>query len=226
MKQSLNFNSSSEFPNPEQADDEGLVMVGGTVSAETVLAAYKKGIFPWFDSDLLPLWWSPDPRCVLFPDELHISRSMYKLLHQSHFEFRLNFSFETVLENCATIKRNNQQGSWITSGIQQAYLQLFKLGFGWSAETWFDDELVGGIYGVKLGNVYFGESMFSVKSNASKFALFHLVELMKKQGAVLLDCQVYSPHLASLGARTIPRKQYLDILTRNIPAAGQNLVAR
>lgn len=196
------------FPDPAFAEKDGLLAVGGDLSTERLLLAYKSGIFPWFDSDL-PFWWSPDPRFVLFPAELNVSTSMKTLLKRKAFDFTINKAFEQVIANCKTVRRDGQAGTWITEEMQDAYIQLHKQGFAVSAEAWKDGELVGGLYGIRMGKFFFGESMFSHQSNASKYAFISLVEKLKSEGIEMIDCQVYTAHLESLGARMIPRKDFL-----------------
>ena len=197
------------FPPLHEADEEGLLLIGGKVTPARVLEAYRKGIFPWYNEDEIPLWWSPEPRFVLFPAELHISRSMKKLLAKPVFSFRMNAAFEQVIMACASVPRNGQQGTWITSEMKDVYTRLHLAGHAHSAETWYNGELVGGVYGVVIGQVFFGESMFSKKSNASKFAFIKLVQL---NGVALIDCQVYTPHVEHLGARLLPRNEFVRLL--------------
>jgi len=204
------------FPDPQQALDDGLLAIGGNLSTDRLLLAYRSGIFPWFNEDELPMWWCPDPRFVLFPRELKVSKSMQKLLKGDNFEFRVNTSFEDLILNCRQSKRKDQDGTWITSEIVAAYCDLHRLGFACCAETWQGGQLVGGLYGIRLGNVFFGESMFSLVSNASKFAFIHFVKQLQAEGVVMIDCQVYTPHLESLGARMIPREDFLHILQKEI----------
>lgn len=202
------------FPPLEKADEEGLLLIGGRVTPERVLEAYPKGIFPWYSEDEIPLWWSPDPRFVLFPKDLHISRSMQKLLKKNSFEFRTNNAFDDVITACATVWREGQEGTWITPEIKDVYCTLHRAGFAHSAEAWREDQLVGGVYGILLGQVFFGESMFSRQTNASKFAFIKLVQQLQQQGVVLVDCQVYTPHVESLGAGLIARKTFAAMLQR------------
>ena len=197
------------FPDPAFAEKDGLLAVGGDLSTERLLLAYRSGIFPWFDGDL-PLWWSPDPRFVLFPAELKVSTSMKSLLKRKAFDFTINQAFEEVIANCKTVRRDGQAGTWITEEMQDAYIELHKQGFAISAEAWKNGELVGGLYGIRMGNLFFGESMFSHQSNASKYAFISLVEQLKSEGIEMIDCQVYTAHLESLGARMIPRKEFLQ----------------
>lgn len=199
------------FPPVDMAEPDGLLAMGGDLSSERLLLAYKSGIFPWYDGDT-PLWWSPDPRFVLFPDHLRISKSMWQILKKKQFRFSVNESFRAVIHNCKNIPRNQQQGTWITDEVEHAYTLLHEKGFAFSAETWLGDELVGGLYGIKLGKAFFGESMFSKVSNASKFAFIQYVQQLKEEGIALIDCQVYTPHLESLGGIMIPRQKFLQIL--------------
>lgn len=199
------------FPPVEEALPDGLLAMGGDLSTERILLAYKQGIFPWYDGDI-PLWWCPNPRFVLFPDELKVSKSMKALIKKNAFEFRINHSFSEVINNCKETKREGQDGTWIKDDVEAAYNNLHKMGFAHSAETWKDGKLVGGLYGVRLGKVFFGESMFSKESNASKFAFIKYVEQLKKEGVVLIDCQIYTEHLESLGAKMIMRQQFIQLL--------------
>lgn len=206
------------FPSLSKADDEGLLLIGGKVTPERVLEAYPKGIFPWYNEDEVPMWWSPDPRFVLFPGELHISRSMQKLLRKQTFSFRTNTAFEAVIDACSSVPRAGQDGTWITPEMKAVYTQLYHRGFAHSAEAWQDGQLVGGIYGIRIGNVFFGESMFSRETNASKFAFICFVQHLQKSGVQLVDCQVYTPHVESLGARLIPRIFFVHLLQEHCQA--------
>lgn len=199
------------FPSVSEALPDGLLAIGGDLSVDRLLLAYRKGIFPWFDGSV-PMWWCPDPRFVLFPAELKVSKSMAALLKRNAFEFTLNKAFEQVIKACKEKKRTDQDGTWITDDVEIAYIQLHKLGYACSAEVWQNDELAGGLYGVRLGNVFFGESMFSHVSNASKFAFIKYVNHLVRDGVKLIDCQVYTEHLESLGARMIDRKAFLQYL--------------
>ncbi len=205
------------FPPQEEAWEDGLLAAGGDLRPERLLLAYRNGIFPWYNEDEPPLWWCPDPRFVLFPQELKVSKSMLQLIRKEHFEFRINTAFEQVINSCADIERKGMEGTWITDNVAHAYTQLHQLGHAHSAEAWHNGELVGGLYGVWLGNVFFGESMFSKQSNASKFAFVNWVQCLIEKGVTLIDCQVYTEHLESFGARMIPRKDFLHILDREIP---------
>lgn len=196
------------FPPADEALNDGLLAIGGDLSVERLLMAYRKGIFPWFDGDI-PMWWAPNPRFVLFPDELKVSKSMKVLLKRKAFEFTINKAFPQVISACKEKKREGQDGTWITDDVEAAYLQLHQLGHAHSAEAWADGELVGGLYGVRLGNLFFGESMFSHVSNASKYAFIRYVQELQKEGVRLIDCQVYTGHLESLGARMIDREEFM-----------------
>jgi len=181
------------------------------------LLAYKSGIFPWYDEGV-PLWWCPDPRFVLYPAELEVSKSMKQLLKKNAFEFTINKAFTDVILNCRVAERKGQDGTWITEDIVIAYTKLHDMGYAHSAEVWQDGELVGGLYGIRMGKVFFGESMFSMVSNASKYAFIKWVELLQQEDTTLIDCQVYTEHLESLGARMIPRTDFIMQLQRLIPA--------
>lgn len=198
------------FPNVEEATGEGLLAIGGDLSIERLLLAYKSGIFPWYDEDSPLLWWSPDPRFVLFPDKLKVSRSMQQLLNKEMFKVTVNTSFENVITTCAIQKRKGQKGTWITQDMIEAYIKLYKLGYAKSIEVWQEDNLVGGLYGIDLNNgVFCGESMFTLVPNASKFGFITLVQ----QGEYkLFDCQVHTKHLESLGAQDMDREAFLSYL--------------
>lgn len=199
------------FPPVEDAMDDGLLAIGGHLTAERILYAYRNGIFPWYEGDV-PLWWSPDPRFVLFPAELKVSKSMQVLLKKEAFGFTINKKFTEVIENCSQKERPGQNGTWITPEVKTAYAALHRDGFAISAEAWREDQLVGGLYGVQLGKVFFGESMFSAVSNASKYAFIKLVGHLQNQGIALIDCQVYTEHLESLGAHMIERQMFKGLL--------------
>jgi len=203
------------FPPVQMAEPVGLLAMGGDLSVERLLLAYKSGIFPWYDGDI-PLWWSPDPRFVLFPPDLRVSKSMQQLLKKNTFQFTVNACFSEVIHHCKNIKRDNQHGTWITDEVESAYARLHALGYAHSAEAWIDGKLAGGLYGIRLGKVFFGESMFSLVSNASKYAFIKYTQQLQQEGVLLIDCQVYTPHLESLGATMIPRQQFIDALRRLI----------
>ncbi|MEC7085681.1 MAG: leucyl/phenylalanyl-tRNA--protein transferase [Bacteroidota bacterium] len=201
------------FPSPEQASDEGIVAVGGDLKPERVMLAYRKGIFPWFESDDFLLWWSPDPRMVLFPDQVKISKSMRAVLRKKQFEVTFNKAFDSVVEACAKVKRFGQNGTWITPGLMEVYSTLHTQGHAHSVEVWEEGVLVGGLYGIDLGTVFCGESMFSKANNASKVALISLAKELKKNKYKLIDCQVPTQHLVSMGAESIPRAEFLTYLS-------------
>ena len=200
------------FPPVEEALEDGLLAIGGDLGTERLLLAYRSGIFPWFSEDEPPMWWSPDPRFVLFPEELKISKSMRQVLRSGTFEFRVNTAFREVIRHCRTTPRPGQGGTWIGDDIAAAYTQLHDLGYAHSAEAWHNGTLVGGLYGVWLGGVFFGESMFSHRTNASKYAFIRWVEWLKERQVQLIDCQVYTPHLESLGATMITRQDFIGAL--------------
>jgi leucyl/phenylalanyl-tRNA--protein transferase len=199
------------FPPVHLAEPDGLLAVGGDLSVDRLLLAYRSGIFPWYEGDHI-LWWCPDPRFVLFPDRLKISKSMSALIKKNAFEFTTNRAFTDVINHCKTISRKEQNGTWITDEVKKAYTRLHELGYARSAEVWLNGELVGGLYGVRLGKIFFGESMFSKVSNASKYAFISFVEQLKQEGVELIDCQVYTEHLESLGAQMIGREQFVSLL--------------
>ncbi len=205
------------FPDPRTALDEpnGLLAVGGDLSPARLLNAYRRGIFPWFSPGDPILWWSPDPRTVLFPGELIIHRSLRKTLKNHPFEIHVNRDFHGVLTACAA-PRQHQSGTWITSEMQQAYLRLHSMGYAHSIESWRDDTLVGGLFGVKIGHLFFGESMFSRVSDASKAALVALCQGALGITPAMIDCQFSTDHLLSLGAKPIPRSEFLALLARYI----------
>ncbi|MGB8374057.1 MAG: leucyl/phenylalanyl-tRNA--protein transferase [Salegentibacter sp.] len=205
---------NEEFPPLAYADEQGLLAIGGELSVERLLRAYERGIFPWYDESQPLLWWCPDPRMVLFPHKLKVSKSMKSLLRKEAFGVTYNQDFEGVIGNCAEIRRKGQHGTWITPGIKQAYLDLHRLGIAVSVEVWQDNRLVGGLYGIYLKEkkVFCGESMFTKVSNASKYGFIKLVEKLRENGVELIDCQVYTAHLESLGAEEIPREDFLKYL--------------
>ena len=204
-----------EFPPLADALNEpnGLVAIGGDLSLPRLLAAYRQGIFPWFSDGEPILWWSPNPRMVLHPDELKISRSLAKTLKNSPFEIRFNSAFRAVITACSSASRGDQQGTWITEDIIDAYCALHEAGYAISAETWLDGQLVGGCYGVKIGNMFYGESMFHHVTDASKVAFVRLVQKLKEEGVGMIDCQMKTAHLASLGAHEISRDEFIKQLS-------------
>jgi leucyl/phenylalanyl-tRNA--protein transferase len=199
------------FPPATDADSEGLLAMGGDLSVDRLLIAYKNGIFPWYDGDI-PLWWCPDPRFVLYPNDLIISKSMQSLFKKRSFQFTTNKAFRDVISHCKNVKRREQDGTWITDSVEKAYIELHELGFAHSAEVWQDGKLIGGLYGIKMGKLFFGESMFSLISNASKYAFISLITQLKLEGIELIDCQIYTAHLESLGAKMISRENFLKTI--------------
>ena len=209
------LDSKMSFPPTHLASREGLLAIGGDLSPERLLLAYRNGIFPWYEGEDI-LWWSPDPRFVLFPSEIKISKSVKPLLNRNAFDFTINKAFKEVIGRCKKIYRPGQEGTWITDEVEEAFVTMHKLGYAHSAEVWRNDELVGGVYGLKLGNVFFGESMFSDLSNASRFAFIRYTEHLKQEGVELIDCQVYTEYLESFGAKMIPGKEFKKLLHKLI----------
>lgn len=199
------------FPDYNEVNEDGIIAIGGDLSPERLILAYKKGIFPWFNEDEPILWWFPQDRFVLFPENLHVSKSMKKVFKDQIFTFTENKAFREVILNCSNVNRKNQDGTWITNDMVEAYCKLNQLGIAKSIEVWKDNELVGGFYGVEMGNVFCGESMFSHVSNASKAGFIQFVAKYHKKYE-LIDCQVYTDHLASLGAIEIDSETFLDYL--------------
>lgn len=199
-----------EFPDPEHADANGLLAAGGDLTPETLISAYRKGIFPWYEAGGPILWWSPDPRMVLFPDTFHCSRRLARRMRQNIFRVSENEAFIEVMKACA----DRREGTWITPEMMAAYARLFDLGHAGSIEVWDGEKLAGGLYGVRLNRVFFAESMFHRRTDASKIALARLVRLAQQNGWLLIDCQFHTGHLASLGAIEMPRRQFLHLLER------------
>lgn len=199
------------FPPVHFADADGLLAIGGDLSVQRLLLAYRQGIFPWYEGEHI-LWWCPNPRFVLFPDDLRISKSVKTLLNREHFRFTINQAFRQVIRHCKTIQRNGQDGTWITKEVEKSFTTLHEMGYAHSAEVWKGDKLVGGLYGIRMGRVFFGESMFSIESQASRYAFIRYVEYLKNDGVQLVDCQVYTEYLESLGARMIDREEFLKKL--------------
>jgi len=202
------------FPPVEEASIEGVLAIGGDLSPGRLILAYKSGIFPWFNDDEPILWWAPPERMVLFFEDLKISKSMRNVLNQNKFKVTFNTSFREVITNCKKINRKNQPDTWITDEMVEAYCKLNELGFAKSVEVWIDEELVGGLYGIDLGHVFCGESMFSKVANASKVAFIHLAKKLEKDNYRILDCQVYNDHLASLGCIEIERDDFMVLLKK------------
>lgn len=201
-----------EFPPVERASPEGILAFGGDLSPERLILAYQNGIFPWYNEGEPIIWYSPDPRMVLFLDELKVSKSMARLMRKNEFKVTMNKDFRQVIENCQRAPRKDQFGTWITEDMKNAYIKLNQLGVAKSVEVWKGSELVGGLYGIDLGHIFCGESMFSKISNTSKLAFIHLVRSLSEQNYKLVDCQVYNEHLESLGAREISRADFMQIL--------------
>jgi len=206
--------SYEEFPPVEMANEDGLLAIGGDLSVKRLLDAYCHGIFPWYEASQPVIWYSPDPRMVLFPHKLRVSKSMRKLIEKETFMVTFNENFEAVITNCASIPREGQKGTWITPDLKNAFLKLHGLGIAQSVEVWEENNLVGGLYGIYLKEqkVFCGESMFAKKSNASKYGFIVWVEKLRSRGVKLIDCQIYTAHLDSLGAEEIPRRDFLKYL--------------
>jgi leucyl/phenylalanyl-tRNA--protein transferase len=200
------------FPPVSEASPEGLLAIGGDLSPQRLELAYRSGIFPWFSEGDPIIWYSPDPRMILFPGQLKVSKSMRQIIRKNEFTITFNQNFKEVISNCKNTNRKEQAGTWITDEMQEAYIKLNTLGIAKSVEVWRHKELVGGLYGIDLGTVFCGESMFSHESNTSKLAFIYLVEKLKKEQYKLLDCQVYNEHLASLGAEEISRNEFLKYI--------------
>lgn len=210
------------FPSLENALEEpnGLLAVGGDLSSQRLMHAYQAGIFPWYEEGQPLLWWSPDPRCVLFPSRVHLSRSLRKLLRSNDFDIRCDTAFSAVVEQCSA-PRSYTDGTWITAAMKEAYTKLHEEGVAHSIEVWQNDQLQGGLYGLAIGRVFFGESMFSRVANASKLALASLCGQLEQWEYQLIDCQVENPHLMSMGAEMLPRQQFAEYLSRFATGGGQ-----
>lgn len=211
--------TAAPFPDPRAAPADGPLAIGGDLSSGMLLAAYARGIFPWYDRDDGPiLWWSPDPRCVLFPGRMHVSRRLARRIRRGEFEFSFNRAFEAVIDRCAAPRpahHGDGGGTWITPGMREAYVRLHREGSAHSVEAWRGGELAGGVYGVALNRVFFAESMFTGRTDAGKAALAHLSRVLAERGGALIDCQMPTPHLISLGAVELPRGEFLDHLAAN-----------
>jgi leucyl/phenylalanyl-tRNA--protein transferase len=201
------------FPPVRLAEPDGLLAMGGDLSPERLLLAYQNGIFPWYEGEHI-LWWCPDPRFVLFPGDLKIHKNIRKMLKKNELVFTINKAFPEVIRHCKKMKRHGQDGTWITDEVEKAYIKMHQLGYAHSAEVWKEGELVGGLYGLKLGKVFFGESMFSKISNASRYAFILYVQQLMKEGIELVDCQVYTEYLESLGAKMITREDFMGLLKK------------
>lgn len=216
------FTDQYPFPDPREADAEGLVTYGGDLAPQRLLAAYAQGIFPWpYDASTPLLWFSPDPRMTLRPADLHVSRSLQRTINKHLFEVRFDTAFAEVIRHCATVRRPGQQGTWITGEMIRAYERLHEMGFAHSAETWSEGKLVGGLYGVSLGAAFFGESMFAQRPDASKVAFVHLVRQLQAWEFQLFDCQVHTEHVARFGATPWPRTRFLKALEKALEQPTQ-----
>lgn len=209
-----------DFPDPSMAPTDSPLAIGGSLRPQWLISAYSKGIFPWFDVDSPIMWWSPDPRMVLWPGDVKVSRSMRPVLNGHTFRFSLDTAFAEVISRCSETERPGQYGTWITAEMQKAYIHLHQLGTAHSAEVWKGEELVGGLYGVSLGAAFFGESMFSLVPNASKYALIQLCRWLEQNKFQFIDCQLHTPHLESMGAQPISRSMYLGILEEALQREG------
>lgn len=200
------------FPHPSLSEEDGLLAIEGDLSPERLLLAYSNGIFPWYSDDEPILWWSPDPRFVLYPKGIKISHSMKKLLKKNPYKVSFDTCFRDVISNCSNLRK--ESGTWITNEMIEAYCKLHELGYAHSVETWYQDKLVGGLYGVSIGKCFFGESMFSTMNNSSKVAFITFSKVLEEKGFVIIDCQVHTTHLESLGAVYIPREKFLELLKK------------
>jgi leucyl/phenylalanyl-tRNA--protein transferase len=210
------LNTEIVFPDPNLADDHGLLAVGGDLRPERLVLAYANGIFPWYSDGDPIMWWSPDPRLILYPENFKVSKSLRQTLRNGNFEIKYDTDFGNVIDYCAKIPRNGEEGTWITDEMKKAYIDLHRTGFAHSVETYRDGKLVGGLYGVSLGKAFFGESMFHLERDASKVALYNLIEKIKGWNFRFIDAQIETNHLKSLGAVTISRAEYLNILEEAI----------
>ncbi len=210
------MNIKNTFPEPSSANEDGLLAVGGDLSVFTLIEAYSKGIFPWFDDTSPILWWSPDPRFILTPEQLVISKSLAQTIKSKKFEYRMDTAFEEVIHACSIAKRKDQPGTWITNDMEKAYIDLHHNGYAHSIETFHNGELAGGLYGVSLGGAFFGESMFQIKRDASKVALHYLVQQLKEWNFDFIDAQVPSDHMKRLGAKEIRRDAFLKMLKESL----------
>lgn len=211
------------FSHPSLAEPDGLLAIGGDLSVRRLLLAYSNGVFPWYTEGQPVLWWSPDPRLLLFPEEFKASKSLQRTVRQKKFKVTGDIAFDQVIRHCAETPRKGQKGTWITEEMITAYNNLHKAGYAHSFETWQQGKLVGGLYGVSLGRAFFGESMFHKATDASKVAFYHFVERLRGAGFRFIDAQVYTPHLASLGAREVSREEYLDMLDEAVKTSPPGL---
>jgi leucyl/phenylalanyl-tRNA--protein transferase len=204
------------FPSAEEANEDGLLAIGGDLHPERLLNAYAGGIFPWFSEDDEIMWWSPDPRTIMLLDEFKTSKSLMQSVRNRGYEFKMDTAFREVIESCAEVYRKDEDSTWITKGMIDAYCKMHEFGVAHSAETWYEGELVGGLYGISLGKAFFGESMFFKKRDASKVAYYHLIQHLKELNFDFIDTQMSTSHLISLGAKEIPRKDFLSLLTESL----------
>lgn len=204
------------FPNPDLSEEDGLLAIGGDLSLERLILAYSNGIFPWYNKGEPILWWCPKPRFIIIPEEIRISKSMKKIIKKEEFEVTFNNNFVGVISNCKNLRENNDGGTWITDDMKNAYINLYNNGYAMSVETFLNDELVGGLYGVKIGKCFFGESMFSKVSNASKIALIKLTEKLHNEGFIFIDCQMHTNHLESMGGKYVDWDSFKNLLSKGL----------
>lgn len=204
------------FPDPELSEEDGLLAIGGDLSLKRLILAYCNGIFPWYNEGEPIQWWCPKPRFIIIPDEVKISKSMKKVIKKGEFTVTFNNDFQGVISNCKSLRENNGEGTWISEEMKSAYINLFNNGYGMSVESYIGDEFVGGLYGVKIGKCFFGESMFSKVSNASKIALIILAERLKSEGFIFIDCQMHTNHLESMGGKFVEWSTFKDLLNRGL----------
>jgi len=207
-----------EFPSPHLASKNGLLAVGGDLSQKRLLLAYRRGIFPWFSNNEPILWWSPDPRLVLYPHEIRISKTLNKIIKKNMFDVTMDLAFNQVISQCAQVRLEKNEGTWINNDMIHAYCKLYDSGFAHSVEVWHQGDLAGGLYGISIGNCFFGESMFTRVSNASNVGFVKLLEYLRELSFDMIDCQVYTEHLTRFGARQIPRTQFLNQLEKSLTA--------
>lgn len=204
------------FPTTSHAEPDGLLAVGADVSVDRLLMAYPLGIFPWYNEGQPPLWWAPHDRCVLFPELMHCSKSLRRVIRQSKYEVRFDTAFDQVVQACAHVGSGRKEGTWLNQELRASVSQLHEMGIAHSIESWFEGELVGGLYGISLGTMFFGESMFAARPDASKVALYHLCQFMIEKNMDLIDCQIPNDHLLSLGAQILPREEFYPMLEENV----------
>jgi leucyl/phenylalanyl-tRNA--protein transferase len=212
----FHLSNSISFPPPQLAGEEGLLAIGGDLSRKRLLLAYKMGIFPWYSEDQPILWWSPDPRLILYPEDIRVSKSLKKIIRKEKFKITMDTAFEDVIKACATVRTANDEETWIVDDMLNSYIDLHNAGYAHSVEAWFDGELAGGLYGVSLGRCFFGESMFTRVSNASKVAFVTLAEFLAKLSFEFIDCQVKTDHLINFGSIEISRARFLTMLKQSL----------